>query len=114
MSRVALVTLSATYQGDVDLVAAGGQPVRLLDALNTPHRVVQGAGIAIASLTLRQPVRRNDATGTVVPCGESLALRAGAILAAYELNVPGAEREARRGAVYEQRRHVQETTRVVV
>lgn len=114
MARIGLVTSAATYQGELDLRAPGGQPVRLLDALNTPHRLVQGSSTAVSSVLLHEAMRRDDATGTVTPCGNSVALRAGAILAAYEILTEQVVREARAGAVYEQRRHAQESARVAI
>lgn len=114
MARVAFVTLGATYQGELDLSAPSGS-VRFLDALNFPHRLTSGGTASAPSLTLRDAVRRDDATGVVTPCGPTLALRAGAILAAYELAAAEPPpREARPGAVYELRRHAAESTRVVV
>jgi hypothetical protein len=115
MARVSFITLGATYQGELDLTAPTGS-VRFLDALNFPHRLAQGASAATPSLTLRDAVRRDDASGVVTPCGPTIALRAGSILLAYEVSTgeATAPREPRAGVAYEARRHAAETTRVVV
>jgi hypothetical protein len=118
MPRIALVTQSATYQGDLDLTSPSGE-VRLLDALNAPHRLTSGGTAVAPSLLLRNALRRDDVSGAVHPCGGSVALRPGSILAAYEVvagDAPpaGRERAERKGAVYEQRRHTTESQRVVI
>jgi len=43
MARVVVITADAVYQGEVELTAPGGQPVRFLDALRTPQRIGRGS-----------------------------------------------------------------------
>lgn len=112
MARVGLISPSATYQGELELTGAGGQPVRLLDALNTPHRLVNAATAIAQTLQLANAVRRDDTSGVVTACGPVIAIRPDSILAAYELAAE--HREAKAGAVYEQRRHTQDTSRVAI
>jgi len=54
MARVVVITADAVYQGDVELSAPGGQPVRFLDALRTPQRIGQGAIGASPGLVLER------------------------------------------------------------
>jgi hypothetical protein len=115
VNRVAFITQSASYQGELDLSApGGGAGVRFLDALNFPHRLVHGGTAAAPSLLLRNAVRRDDSTGVVIQCGPTVSLRPGAIVAAYEVDQAPKSGEARAGAVYEQRRHSQEATRMTI
>jgi hypothetical protein len=107
MARICCVTVSATYQGALDLKSTSGQQMRLLDALNTPQRLDQPTSIGETSLLLEGGVRKDHSSGRVEPFQE-LSLRLSEVLAAYEL-VVDAEDESRRVAamkdatLYEQR-----------
>jgi hypothetical protein len=112
MARVTLMTRWATYQGAMDLRAPTGQPVRFLDALNHPHRLIEGAGRAVPSLMLSEATRRNEVTGEEVRCGQ-VGIRPGAVVAAYELE-PGERREPQLATVYEARRQSQDSVPVFI
>jgi hypothetical protein len=114
MARVALITAAATYQGELDLSFPGGQPMRFLDALNFPHRVARGGTQATPLLVLRDAVRRDDATGAVIPCGPEITLHPANILAGYEVGGENARGSGYAVAVYEQRQHAGETARSLI
>jgi len=115
MARVAIITGFATYQGELELSLPGGQPVRFLDALNFPHRLVQGGNPAAPTLTLKDAVRRDDVTGTVTPCGPSVTIHPATIIAGYEIGAGQSRGADAAAATYEQRRKSQEaSTRVQV
>jgi hypothetical protein len=113
MARVALLTRWATYQGILDLSAPGGQAVRFLDALNHPHRLVEGAGKAVPSLILHQALRRDEQTGKVFQCGD-VAVRPGAVVVAWEVAVEQRVGGPGMSTAYEARRSSQDASRVVV
>lgn len=122
MARVALITAAATYQGDLDLSFPGGQPMRFLDALNFPHRVARGGtqaaplgGTQAAPLlVLRDAVRRDEATGVVIPCGPEITLHPANILAGYEVGGENAKGSGYAAAVYEQRQRAGESARTLI
>lgn len=107
MARICCVTVSATYQGALELKSTSGQQMRLLDALNIPQRLHQPTSIGETSLFLESGVRKDHRNGRVEPFRE-LSLRLPEVLAAYELALD-AEGEDRRVAamkdatLYEQR-----------
>ena len=115
MARVAIITGFATFQGELELSAPGGQPIRFLDALNFPHRLVHGGNPAAPTLMLKDAVRRDDVTGTVTPCGASVTVHPSTIIGGYEVGAGQSRGADHAAAAYEQRRKQQEaSTRVQV
>jgi len=99
MARVVVITADAVYQGDVELTAPGGQPVRFLDALRTPQRIGQGAIGASPGLVLERVERTPRGGGEALSFPQAVTLRPGSILAAYDLG----EAQSAPKTSYEQR-----------
>lgn len=104
MARVVILTAFAEYRGELDLSAAAGAEIRLLDALNTPSRLRFSAGQAEPSLVLTRPIRRARSSRVASPCGPRLVVRPGRVLAAYEEGEDGIEHDA----VYERRQETRD------
>lgn len=107
MARICCVTLSATYQGALELRSTSGHQMRLLDALNTPQRLQQPVSLGENSLFFESGVRKDHHSGRVEPFA-ALSLRVGLVLAAYELALDAESEEQRAAAMkgatlYEQR-----------
>lgn len=101
MSKVFFITSDAIYRGELSLVTATGQPVRLVDALRSPQRVGRTAFGATPSLELTEATRESRFGGErhEVP-GGSVFLRPVSIVAAADEGL--VERDVSK-IVYEQR-----------
>ena len=107
MARISCITLSATYQGALELRSTSGHQMRLLDALNTPQRLQQPVSLGENSLFFESGVRKTHRSGHVESF-HALSLRVGLLLAAYELALDAESEEQRAAAMkgatlYEQR-----------
>jgi hypothetical protein len=104
MTRVALCTFWATYEGQVDLAATSGEAMRFLDALNTPERLRQNAQRAKPGIVLHAASQRSELRGVTPALGE-LSVLPEKVLAAYELETPG-PRDVSGRTAYELQRHL--------
>lgn len=108
MARICCVTVSATYQGALELKSTSGQQMRLLDALNVPQRLHPSIGVGEASLLLEGGVRKDHRSGRVEPFGE-LSVRLPEVLAAYELALDDEGEDRRVAAMKDATRYEQRT-----
>lgn len=116
MTRVALLTIHGRYRGTLQLVSSAGQTVRLLDLLNFPQRMqAAGPGGRSTSGLILQNVTRTDLRRTEeLPCGDSLTLRAEAVVMAWEEEAHTQSSAASTAAVGYEKRVLAEKERVVV
>jgi len=102
MTRIVVLTPAAMYQGELDLSTGAGSDIRLLDALNTPSRLRQGAGQAEPSLRLTEVRRQSRRDQSATPCGPFVVIRPAEVLAAYEDEKEVSSHEA----LYERRQEI--------
>lgn len=84
MSNVTLMTPDSWYRGELNLAAATGAQLRLLDALNFPQRMAQQGSRSLPSIVLKSAVRSSRRGGDEIPCAADLTLRADSIVLGWE------------------------------